>query len=285
MQPLITLKEAEKILRAKEGEVKVSLDLGKSLTTVTKTVTHLRIPLGPVEGKPGEGQAEVLLSALKKVKEKTCYLIEDGALKPVAFFSDESQFYYKLVPTKDWPTITFSSTPMHTLESPKKRTEGFMREVSTALAAQGRALDTCFGLGYTAIALSRKAVVDVFEKDPYPLHIAGINPWSVEAFQNERIKIHETDITDGIKQFKSGTFECIIHDPPTPAYARDLYEAPFHRELYRVLKKGGVLFHYVANPKKTKGDLFYPKIVKSLEKAGFVKVEYHVETSGIRAVK
>jgi predicted methyltransferase len=51
-----------------------------------------------------------------------------------------------------------------------------------------------------------------------------------------------------------------------------------------VLKKGGALYHYMPNPYKTKGELFYPKMLKQLKEAGF-SAEYHEKSSGIRCVK
>lgn len=198
-------------------------------------------------------------------------------------FSEETNLYYKLMPTTDWPTITLSSTPMHRYVhvSPKEDTETKIKEITPI---KGQVLDTCCGLGYTAIMASRKAEhLHVFEKDNNVLFIAGLNPHSLELFNNPKITIHKQEIFEGIKQFENETFDRIIHDPPTFRYAPELYSSEFHSELYRVLK-GGILYHYCPCPQKTKGRQFYITILKKLQEAGF-KARYNEKSSGIRAIK
>lgn len=56
-----------------------------------------------------------------------------------------------------------------------------------------------------------------------------------------------------IKGFETGHFAAIIHDPPARALCKstDLYGSTFYKELARVLKPGGTLFHYIGNPAST----------------------------------
>lgn len=276
MLPVITLKEADKVLRSKEGEISLSLDLGISKTLVQKTTTHLIISAA------GKTLEPVPLTAFKKVKEKTCYVIEDGLVKPIEFFSEETDLYYKLVPTADWPTITLSSTPMHVLTSPKRRTFDVVKEIEPIT---GTVLDTCCGLGYTAIASAQHATVHVFERDPTVLEVCKLNPHSQELFSHKNIVLHQQDVNEGIKKLKDNTFDRIVHDPPTPTYSPLLYATEFHEALFRVLKPKGILYHYIAWPKKTSGVPYHPRVIKSLERVGFKNVEYHEKTSGIRAIK
>jgi predicted methyltransferase len=58
----------------------------------------------------------------------------------------------------------------------------------------------------------------------------------------------EEDILEGIKQFSDNFFDEIIHDPPTFKYSPDIYSKQFYEELFRVLKKGGKLYHYSPLP-------------------------------------
>lgn len=53
-----------------------------------------------------------------------------------------------------------------------------------------------------------------------------------------------------VKGFKDGEFAAIIHDPPARALCKttDMYGASFYKDLARVLKPGGTLFHYIGNP-------------------------------------
>ena len=272
--PIITQKIAEQILQEKEGSIEVSLDLGKTRTQIIKKKEEVIIQ-----------NQEVSLEQLKKVKEKACYMLENNALQKIAFFSKESNLYYKLVPTSDWPTITLSSTPMHrTIHiSPKGDTQTKIHEISPV---RGNVLDTCCGLGYTAIFAAKNAErVHTFEQDPYVIHVAGLNPYSEELFSSKKITLHQKSVLDEINEFPDQFFDRIIHDPPTFKYAPELYTKEFHAQLYRILKRSGILYHYCPCPQKTKGNLFYPRMIKQLNELGFHHGEYHERSSGIRAVK
>ncbi|MBI5390358.1 RsmD family RNA methyltransferase [Candidatus Woesearchaeota archaeon] len=274
MEIILTKTEANLLLNAKEGEISISVDLGMSKTKATKKAHQITIK-----------HETVTIDELKRVKENFCYALQKGKILQVALFSPETNFYYKLLPTTDWPTITLSSTPMHRHSklSPKKDTELKIKEISPV---QGRILDTCCGLGYTTIMAARGAQqVDVFERDPNVLVIASYNPYSLELFHNKKIALHEEFVDEGIATFPSETFDRIVHDPPTFKYAPELYSKAFHLQLFRVMKQHGILYHYCPTPQKMKGRLLYPKMVRQLKEAGFYDVEYHEESSGIRAVK
>lgn len=270
---IITKKEAERIVRSKE-KVLISLNLG-----ISTTIAYIK------EGFVLIKDQKIPIPDFKKVKDDTCYLIEDNSLKKVALFSDDTNFYYKLVPTADWPTITLSSTPMHrhTQISPKQDTISKINEIKPI---KGKIIDTCCGLGYTAIMASKNAEeVYTFEKDKNVLQIARFNPFSEELFNSKKIKIFEEDVCDGISKFRDGFFDRIIHDPPTFKYAPELYSKKFCLELFRVLKKQGIIYHYAPWPHKTKSRVFYPKIIRNLRECGFRNVQYSQRSSGVRALK
>jgi predicted methyltransferase len=273
MLQVITRKEAEILLHKKNGLVRISLDLGRSQTDVV---------LGGGFAKIGDDSIE--LKDFDGLKEDACYAIEDGMLKQIAFFSDDTSLYYKLVPTKDWPTVTFSSTPMHrfTHISPKRNAELMIRELSPV---RGFVLDTCCGLGYTAILSSKSAEVITYEKDHNVLRIASYNPYSRELFENGRITLSKKDVSASICIHQDNSFDRIIHDPPTFKYAGELYSLAFYKELCRVLKPKGILYHYTPSPGKTHGRKFHAGILGRLKSAGLGNVEYHELSSGIRAVK
>ncbi|MDO8642850.1 MAG: SAM-dependent methyltransferase [Candidatus Woesearchaeota archaeon] len=270
---VITKKIADTIAAAKE-EITVSLDLGKSQTTIQISRTVVDIA----------GQ-KIPQNDFKNLKEHFLYALEDNQVKRIAFFSDETQTYYKLVPTTDWPTFTLSSTPMHrsTHISPKEDTKRKMKLIDPI---KGIVLDTCGGAGYTAIWAARFAdEVHTFEKDSNVLRLAEYNPYSQELFTNKKIQVHEEDISSGIRSFKNNFFQRIVHDPPTFTRAPELYHPLFYEQLYRVLVPHGILYHYAPMPDKTKGKQFYLSILNHLKEAGFRNVEYHEDASGIRAVK
>lgn len=270
---ILTKKEAERILKAKEKKFCLSFDLGK--TTI------------PVEIKGGKVlilNHKVPLSEFKKVREDSCFVLEDNKVKKLGFFSEETNLYYKLLSTKDWPTITLSSTPMHrhTSLSPKEDALLRMKEIGPI---KGKVLDTCCGLGYTAILASRTAEVWTFERDGYVLYLAEVNPYSQELFDSKKIKIISADVFEGISQFADDYFDIIIHDPPTFKYSPDLYSLDFYQEMYRVMKPGGVLYHYAPAPHKTKGEVFHLRIIGKLKEAGFSNAEYRPNSSGVVARK
>jgi predicted methyltransferase len=64
--------------------------------------------------------------------------------------------------------------------------------------------------------------------------------------------------------------------------APELYTEKFYRELKRVLKPTGTLWHYSPNPGKMKGKDagFRDSIKKKLSKAGFKNITYDEESLG-----
>ncbi|HLD87574.1 MAG TPA: methyltransferase domain-containing protein [Candidatus Nanoarchaeia archaeon] len=272
---LITKKEAARILFLAKPKVEISLDLG-----VTKSEIMI---MGKVAHFPNG--SKIPFSQLLRLKDGAVYFIEKDQLKQVATFSEESNLHYKLIPTADWPTIALSSTPMHrhTRITPKVHAERMIVQISPV---KGRVLDTCCGLGYTAILASKDAEkVLTYDIDPVVQEIAKFNPYSHDLFTKKNILLTHEDIFEAIQRMKDESFDRIVHDPPTPALAPDLYQQDFHKELFRVLRKGGILYHYCPRPKVTHGEILYPRIKAQLEKAGFKEVEYKEESSGIRAVK
>ena len=272
MVPIISKKEAEKILKSKD-KVEVSLDAGISLAKVFVGDNSAEI----------DGQ-KIPLEEFKKVKENSYYFIESNHLHKLAFFSQESNFYYKLMPTADWPTITLSSTPMHrwVLVSPKEDTLSKIKEISPV---KGRVLDTCCGLGYTAImSVKETDEVYTFEKDKYVLHVAKFNPYSRELFNNKKIRLSNGDINKIIYKLEREFFDRVIHDPPTFKYAPELYSNEFYKQLFRVIKKDGILYHYAPWPHR-KGKPLYLRIIRNLKEAGFRSVKYSERSSGVVAQK
>jgi uncharacterized protein len=272
--PIISINDARRILYSKCGELIISLDLGK-----TKEKILVK------EGFVTVRNNKVPIPDFSKVKDDVLYVVDENILKKAAMFSDDTQFYYKLFPTADWPTLMLSSTPMHRYINitPKKDTEIKINSVSPV---KGMVLDTCCGLGYTAIMASKTAdKVIVFERDLNVIHVASFNPYSEELFNNPKIELREEDVLEGISTFKNSTFDRVIHDPPTFKYSSDLYSKEFYKELYRVMKKDAILYHYSPSPHKTRGEEFHLRIVKNLKTVGFRDVDYSEKASGVRAVK
>ena len=68
--------------------------------------------------------------------------------------------------------------------------------------------------------------------------------------------------------------------------AVELYQLAFYKELLRVLKKGGRLWHYAPNPGKLKDKKpLHAKIERRLKEAGFKNVLYDEKSNGVIAIK
>ena len=225
---------------------------------------------------------QIVLNLKENLKDNFCYLLDDQGVRKIAFFSEDTNKFYKLVPTPDWPTISISSVPMHRLSSPEKDTKNKIN----LLKPSGYVLDTCMGPGYTAILAAKKAKkVITFEKDENIRDLAQINPLSQELFIAENIEIRMTDVTLGIREFKNECFDCIIHDPPTFKLAGELFSQDFYGQLIRVLKSGRRLFHYTPLYKVKQGFDFPAQVEKRLKKAGFKKIKYSRQAAGFLCQK
>ncbi len=263
---LISYKELKylNLFLGRQVELEIPTDLGKSKRKVKIDGDFLIID-------------EKKVNINIKIVDNTVYYIDNNELKPVEIFSQKTNRLYKLVPTKDWPTVTISSTPMHkvSFSSPKQDTKAKLRALGEI---KGKALDTCMGAGYTATLLSKKCDVDVFEIDKNMIDIAKFNPYSKELFE-DKIKVNNKDIFEEIKKIKDNTYDVIIHDPPTFKYAPMLYSSEFYTELKRVLKPHGKLYHYTPRPNVKSGRDFPKEVEKRLEKF-FINIEFHEDAQG-----
>jgi len=275
--PLFTRELALMLLKGPEGRVRASLSLGKDFVELERRGSLLTLP---------DGREIDLEAVAGEMREGYVYALEGDALRAVAFYRGE--LYYRLLPVGPYeaPTLEISGIRMH-------RTEGITpwRDAELKVRALGRlrgreVLDICTGLGYTAIhALLRGAAgVLTIEKDPNVLEIASYNPWSHD-LASERIEVVLADAAEYVSELDSSSFDAIIHDPPRLARAGELYSTEFYRELYRVLRRGGRLFHYTGKPGyKVRGIHLMGSIAGRLKAVGF-KVQVREDLLGVLAQK
>jgi predicted methyltransferase len=174
---------------------------------------------------------------------------------------------------------------MHRIKGtdPYKDTLSKIKAVSPII---GRVLDTTTGLGYTAIEASKTAdEVITVELDPAVLEIARRNPWSRALFGNPKITQKIGDSFDVIEEFEGGFFTRIIHDPPTFSLAGDLYSEEFYRQLFRVLRRSGRLFHYIGDLDSQHGSRVVKGALRRLEAAGFKNARRYPQAFGLIAYK
>ncbi|MFH2105735.1 MAG: SAM-dependent methyltransferase [Candidatus Micrarchaeota archaeon] len=141
-------------------------------------------------------------------------------------------------------------------------------------------LDTCMGLGYTAIACSKAKEITTCEINDAVYTLASWSPFSTGLF-SKNIKIIRGDIAEEIKKFDSESFSVIIHDPPRFSLAQFLYSTPFYEELKRVAKPDARLFHYVGSLGKSKGRNIAQEVQRRLEKVGFRDINYKEKYQGL----
>jgi uncharacterized protein len=194
------------------GDVETSLDLGRN--RVRLALPH-ELPL----------TAEELRGIAKD--EAVCYRIGPKGAEKVQRFVGTTNSFYKLVPTAEAPTIEISGIRMHRTKemTPWPDTVAKLAAIKPLV---GRVLDTTTGLGYTAILASRTAQhVLTIERDAGVVAIAEQNPWSRELFDNPRIERRMGDSAEVVPTLPAGSFDRVVHDPPTMALAGELYGLAF----------------------------------------------------------
>ena len=207
----------------------------------------------------------------KIAKNPSVFLIEDPP-RIIAFF-DKS--YYKLEPIENTaPTIEIDGIRMHRTKHLTPLEDAKLKVKIIGISENENVLDICTGLGYTAIeAYRKKAIVTTIEKDPNILEIAKYNPYSQDLFkgiEENRITLLVEDASETVKSFKNNFFNVILHDPPRFSLAGELYSESFYHELFRLLKEGGRMLHYVGSPgSKYRGKDFLSGIQRRLNNCGF----------------
>lgn len=258
-----------------EAAVDISVDLNRSNATFALADDALLLDAGQrLEGEE-----------LRRIarKEQRIFILEKGELEVL---EAREGGYYKLVPTEQAPLLEISGVKMHIAKGINPF-ESAGKMAAQVVKPGDRVLDTCSGLGYAASAalrLGAREVVSV-ELSATVIELRRRNPWSREIY-HPSITLVQADIGEYIGGLAAESFDAIIHDPPRFSLAGELYGERFYRELYRVLKRRGALFHYTGNPYKVKrGDGFMAQAGKRLGAAGFGKVTKVEELMGLRAVK
>ncbi len=263
--------------QAGESRTAVTPDLGRTTVEVQIESEGVYFPSG---GMLSWSDADKIL------KSKTgCFqLLEDGMQK-IQAFSQTTQRAVSLMPTEGAPTMLLAGFPMHRIKDIDPMQDTLMK-VRTLKPHDGRALDTATGLGYTAIALAKRVDhVVTIELDPAVVEVARLNPWSTALFHDPKIERRIGDTYDEVENIEASSFDWILHDPPTFSLAGDLYSGDFYRELLRVLKSGGKLFHYVGDLDSHSGRSVGDGVVHRLKEAGFNRVGRSYDAFGIMACK
>jgi hypothetical protein len=255
--PLLTASLHGQLLAAARGggeSVACSVDLGWSTTSVA-------VDAG------GWTWRGVRYPFMERCRERTVYHWTGAAFEPVARFGAG---LVKLVPT-DWGPPTFEIDGIKMLPTKDVSPLEDARAKAALVEPRGRTiLDTCGGLGYVAAGCVELGAARVlsFERSPEVLWLRGLNPWSPPP--GGVIELVEGDVLERIGALPDAAFDAILHDPPRFGIAGELYSLAFYRELARVLRPGGLLFHYTGSPNRlTSGRDVPAEVMRRLARAGF----------------
>ncbi|MDH3454199.1 MAG: methyltransferase domain-containing protein [Desulfuromonadales bacterium] len=216
-------------------------------------------------------------------KENRVFYLAEGQLEVLEV---RDTGYYKLVPTDQAPLLEISGVKMHISRGINPfESAGLM--AAQVVKKGGRVLDTCSGLGYAASAALRLGAREVIsvEKSATVMALRQKNPWS-QAIYSAGIHLVHADVNAHIKELADESFDAVIHDPPRFSLAGELYGEQFYREIHRVLKRRGALFHYTGNPHLLKrGTSFIENAARRLKASGFTRVVKVTELMGVTAHK
>lgn len=263
-------------LKRRSGCFSATLDLGLSTTYVCVESGLLRI-----------NSKCFLLEELVPGEVDRVRLVAGSEVYDVVKHTERGFYKLKAVGLNKAPTLEISGIHMHRVTGIDPWSDTLLKVKAAGISRGHVVLDTCMGLGYTAIAsLQRGAsLVYTFEIDENVVWIAERNPWS-RALESERIKRFLGDVTVLISELPDGFFDRVIHDPPRFSRSTgDLYSLEFYRELFRVLKPRGVLFHYTGEPRRHGSPSILKGVKRRLEEAGFRVLRFDEKALGFVAVK
>jgi len=268
-----------KILEAMgNGARKVSLSLDLNLSEKLWQIEADRLIL--------DNDAFIDMKKLESISsfENKIFIFQNNELIPIEIRSDA---YYKLVPTDSAPTLEINGIKMHRSKDIDPLTDARLK-AQRVVRAKDQVLDTCGGLGYSALFALKAGAKKVIstEKSLAVINIRNLNPW-LKISSDKRLELIHTDITKEIDGFENGMFNAVIHDPPRFTSATgDLYGRKFYNALFRVMAAHSKLFHYTGSPKKIKKkDNFIKNTMKRLENSGYKDICFYDNLQGIYAEK
>jgi hypothetical protein len=263
--------------KAGDTAATISLDLGLTESSVRLEAERVTFP-----GGQWLAWKEILEIAGSPL---ACFVVGHGDAEKVQHFSEAFNRFYSLMPTAGAPTLLVSGIAMHRIQGIEPH-QDTLRKLRPLAPITGRVLDTCTGLGYTAVEAARTAEwVVTIELDPAVLDVARQNPWSRQLFESRRIEQVIGDAYEKVQDLADGSFARIIHDPPMFSLAGELYSGEFYRQLVRLLSAGGRLFHYIGDLDSRSGRNVVRGVMRRLDEAGFRRVVRRPEAFGVVAYR
>lgn len=280
LAPVISHYQTSLLLKARQEGVRTaitSIDLG--ISTVQALIQADGV-VYPCSTRLSWEDAEEI-----SANENACYCIKDNVPVAIRGFSETLGRAYSLMPTPGAPVMLIAGFSMHRFKDIEPL-QAALAMVSPLMPVHGHILDTTTGLGYTTIEVSRRAShVTTIELCPVAQAMARMNPWSRELFGNPKISQIMGDSFEKVVTFADNFFSGVIHDPPTMSLAGDLYSGKFYKQIHRIVKPRGRMFHYLGNPESSTGAGVTRGVVKRLYEAGFEKVISQPKAFGVVAYK
>ena len=277
---VLSHREIEPVLAARQaGESAASISLDLGLTRGEVSLEAERVVFPDAQWLSWESLEEIGKS------DTGCFVVEDNEAVKIQRFSEFLGRAYGLMPTDRAPTLLVSGIPMHRIKGTDPHRDT-LTKIRAVAPVTGRVLDTCTGLGYTAIEAAKTAEqVVTIELDPTVLEVARLNPWSRALFEHPHIEQLVGDSFDLIQDFEDESFSRIIHDPPMFSLAGELYSGQFYRHLYRVMGRKGRLFHYIGDLSSRSGRNVVKGVARRLQEAGFSRIVRKPGAFGLVAFK
>lgn len=265
-------------LKRSSGCIETTLDLGLSTRVVCVENNRLLLSEG----------IEVDVRELEPSEHDRVVLLEEtGRIYEVVLHTETGFYKLKATGKTTVPTLEINGIHMHRIQDTDPWRDTISKIRAARVTSGLNILDTCMGLGYTAIASLRRGASNIytFEIDENVVWIAERNPWSRE-LSSDRIRINIMDVVEGVFSLESEHFHRVIHDPPRFTRSTgNLYSLDFYKELYRVLRHGGILFHYTGEPRRHGAPSILKGIKNRLMEAGFTNVYYDAEAQGFIGFK
>ncbi len=262
-------------LRGATATAEASPDLGLTSVGVRLTEDGVIFPGGEVVGW---GNLERIAAS-----ENGCFRLEPDGIDDIRVFSETTGWVRSLMPTAGAPTMLVSGIPMHRIKGIDPLADT-ARKIAAVAPVTGVVLDTATGLGYTAIAAARTAErVVTIELDLAAIEVARQNPWSCELFENPRIEQVIGDAFEMVRDLPDREYSRVIHDPPAMSLGGELYSRDFYRQLRRVVRPNGRVFHYIGDPESASGRNITRGVVQRLGEAGFRRIVRRPEAFGVVA--
>ncbi|MEM0505854.1 MAG: methyltransferase [Thermosphaera sp.] len=263
-------------LKAFENCLETTLDLGVSRHKVCVS-----------NGKITIDNVELDLDLVQPSEKDRVVLYEKGKIYEITTASANGYYKLKAVGPDLPPTIEINGIHMHRIIDLNPWEDAVLKIHAARVKKGDIVLDTCTGLGYTAIASLRKGASKVLtsEIDPNVLWIAERNPWS-KMLKRENVTIYNEDVISIAHELPDNRFDKIIHDPPRfSSSTGDLYGFELYREFFRILKPGGTLYHYTGVPGLKSNYSILKGIKNRLETVGFIVLFFDHRSQGYIAKK